>query len=290
MKCIDSTSLNGEVDCTVPSHLKGNWFVRLLFALIKVSAGLKQGFGYEQFITDIRVLTKNDDLSGLLSKYNITKAQIIRAGNTDSFRRKFIDWVSGLNETKLQDWHYDLIGYVLCNRINTISKNSINNYIDKVTDFIRYTTYEDRIAPYPHFAPLRSMIELALEEKGISYEYHPRFKSLVSKLSDSTSGPGTTSVIMIGNILIHWKSAHEGNTGHKTKELCGRGFSLRYSLSKRKKALELNKSIDKLFLVLDGDFTAQNIKHLITLGWDKVYNATRLDDCITDIIKSTRLL
>lgn len=276
----DST-IGGLIQGTPPNGLKGNWLYRVLVAFIKLASGLKQGYGYEQFVGDVRDIANDKGITKSIIEVGGSVDQIRRAGSTDSLRRKLVDWVSGLRNVSLSEWQILLIGSVLTQRLSQIPDTKFGVVCKDLPAFMRRLTYEDRVAPYRFFEPLRAMIELALENRSIPYEFHPRFETLVSEASSSARGPGTTPIIRVGSSVIHWKSAHGSHTSDKTKELCGRGFCLRHRLSSTSSAPEHIRTVKKLILVLDGDFTAKDVEHLATAGWDNVFRPDQMDDLIT---------
>ena len=271
-------SLGGQLK-NVPSNVSGCWLFRALMAHIKCATGRKQGYGYEQFIGDVRRLAGDSSLCGDLQKSGATQTQIVKAGTTDSLRRKLVDWVSGLREVELAKWQVDLVAAALAHRLGTFKRPVLLKAADAVPDFIRRVTYEDRIAPYRYFEPLRVWIEQALSTAGIQFEHQPRHLSLVSDLSSGKRKIGTTPVIVVGKTLIHWKSAHgKANTGHKTKELCGRAFSLKHRLTDGSGAIKKAEDVDRLVLVLDGTFDAKNVGHLVRAGWDHVITPPQIHE------------
>ena len=272
---------NVPISAVRPEGLSGNWIFRVLMALIKKATGLKQGYGYEQFIGDIRTLARDQGLPESLAELGATLPKLLRAGSTDSLRRRLVDWVSGLSEASLEPWEIRLAAIVLANRCRLSTEVQLQAAAAGLPDFIRRTTYEDRIAPYRYFEPLRALIELKLEEAGIEYEYAPRHPTLVSEGSISARSPGTTPVIKVGGTLIHWKSAHGSHTGDKSKELYGRAFALRHRLLPGSLTPTLEVAIQQLCLVLDGDFTEDQVRHLTLAGWDHVFGPYDLDRLIS---------
>lgn len=283
---IDDPSL-GAIKAAVPPGLVGNWLFRLLMALIKVETGLKQGFGYEQLIGDVRQIARAGTVPSELRSLGVSLVQLRKAGNTDSLRRRLVDWVSGLRDTRMEEWEVILVAMVLAGRLRAVAVPKLQSAAKEVPEFLRRTTYEDRIAPYRYFEPLRVMIEGVLRRCRLDAEYIPRHPTLVSEGSESTRGPGTTPVLGLGGTLIHWKSAHgAANTGHKTKELCGRAFALRYRLAGSKRQPNPTDGVERLCLVLDGDFTPAQVRSLITSGWDLVVGPYQLE-LLVDVLEGT---
>jgi hypothetical protein len=276
-------NLNGQIDVLPPKGITGNWLFRILLTLIKLASGLKQGYGYEQLVGDIREIYKEKDSLTLVLEAGATDEQVLRAGTTDSLRRKLVDWASGLKKVSLAEWQILLISVVIAKRLESISSKEFEIACKELPNFLRRLTYEDRVAPYRFFEPLRSIIEIELEKANIEYQFNPRLETLVSEASFSMRNPGTTPVIQTKGTIIHWKSAHGSHTSDKTKELCGRAFCIRHRLNRTTKIPLQVSSIKKLILLIDGDFNLKEIEHLIIAGWDEVLRPHQIDKIIKAI-------
>ena len=266
--CRKDPSLGGSL-IHVPRKLSGAWIYRALVALIKVAAQKKQAFGYEQFVADVRALAGDRAaLQPILSAGGTDKA-IRAAGTTDSLRRKLVDWVSGLAECELSHWQVLLVSTVLAKRVAAISTERFTEAASELPAFLRRTTYEDRIASYPYFEPLPSLLRFYFQKQAMDHTLAERFPTLVSECSESARGPGTIQVIVVGDTVLHWKSVSDVGRDHKTKELCGRGFTLRHRLSDAGVVVPF-KGVSRLVLVLDGEFSEMDVSHLRRAGWDLV--------------------
>jgi len=260
-------SMNGALK-SVPTGLSGVWMFRVLMGLCKLASGRKQGFGYEQFIAKVRDFRADENVRARLVSMGATEAQVFKAGTTDSYRRKLVDWVSGLRPAKLAAWQVRLAAEVFAVVLANYNEAQLRRAAGSLPDFVRRLTYEDRLAPYRYFEPLKERIEQVLESAEMDFEFVPRHDSLVSDLAAGSRKSGTTPVIRVGKTLIHWKSAHDSHPPDKTKELCGRAFSLKHRL--RGDHLVAVPEVERLVLCLDGDFKAEHVRHLARAGWDIV--------------------
>ena len=260
-------SMNGAIR-SVPAGLSGVWMFRVLMSLCKFASGRKQGFGYEQFIAKVRDFRADASVPARLVSMGATEAQVFKAGTTDSYRRKLVDWVSGLRPAKLAAWQVRLAAEVFTVVLADYNEAQLRRAAGSLPDFIRRLTYEDRLAPYRYFEPLKERVEQVLESAGIDFDFVPRHDSLISDLAAGSRKAGTTPVIRVGRTLIHWKSAHDSHPPDKTKELCGRAFSLKHRL--RGDHLVAVPEVERLVLCLDGDFKAEHVRHLARAGWDIV--------------------
>jgi hypothetical protein len=83
-----------------------------------------------------------------------------------------------------------------------------------------------------------------------------RFPTIV----DPKGKVGTLRVLIHKNSLFHWKTAHKGHRD-KTKELAAKATAMRL----------LHRDIKEFNLILDGDWTANDIKILSNSGWSHIY-------------------
>ena len=284
--CREDAALGGRLK-HVPHKLSGAWIFRALVALIKVASQRKQGFGYEQFISDIRALRGDDDAIQSILRAGATDRAIRAAGTTDSLRRKLVDWVSGLAECKLAPWQVLLVGTVLARRVEAIPADRFAKAASELPTFLRRATYEDRIASYPYFEPLPSLLRFYLQGRGVKYALAERFPTLISECSESARGPGTIQVLVVGDTLVHWKSVSDVGRDHKTKELCGRGFTLRHRLSDAGAVVPF-KGVSRLVLVLDGEFSNDDVCKLRRAGWDLVVPSSGIASLVAQFNSASR--
>jgi hypothetical protein len=264
-----------------PADLVGSWLFRSISILLKAASGRKQGFGYEQFIADIRGLSAKDRDLRLVFEQGANFAAVRRAGSTDSLRRKLVDWVSGLaGEVALPKWQIALVAVMLSKRLTAVSPTAYSKACSGFAAMARRLTYEDRIAPYAYFEPLPGLLQGALKKAGLKAQVVARQATLFSELSNANREIATCPVIIVGRTYIHWKSSHGAHTSDKTKELCGRGFAIRHRIDKNQNIVPFEE-VEQTLLVLDGDFSSSDVDYLIRAGWDKVVSSRQLADVAT---------
>jgi hypothetical protein len=276
-----------NIEATVPPDLRGSWLYRAVSALLKSISGKKQGFGYEQLVADIRGMKSDPDAAALCKSTGATSEDLRKAGSTDSLRRKLVDWVSGLSgDVELADWQIAVVALALARRLSTASQAAHSKACDDFPAMIRRLTYEDRVATYAFFEPLPHLIKSALATAGCAHVVIERHSTLFSEHSDADRDVATCPVIQVKDTLIHWKSASELGRDHKTKELCGRGFALRHRVAAAG-ALVPFEEVAQLLLVLDGDFTASDVEHLVRAGWDHVVSSRDISS-LPDLVSRGR--
>ena len=106
----------------------------------------------------------------------------------------------------------------------------------------------------------------------------------MSRLGESERDVATTPVVKAQSTLIHWKSAHASHIHDKAKELCGRGFCLRHALDRKNSEPIPASGINRLILVLDGDFSASQVINLKAAGWDEVLSVGDIEQLPSLII------
>ncbi len=124
--------------------------------------------------------------------------------------------------------------------------------------------------------PLRQIVEMAADRAGreLAEVRVPAWigPKVEARFGTRFSGNDlSTRCVRIGRSFVHWKSAYDGNEGHKTKELAGRAFGMRQWHQ------ESETSRSNLILVLDGEFTTANIRTLSRSGWDEIFYPDDVD-------------
>jgi hypothetical protein len=129
--------------------------------------------------------------------------------------------------------------------------------------------------------PLRNLIRWELEENSLKFREQRIAAWLANKVNSRlqpehrlTPNDLSTRCIKVKNTIVHWKSSYDGNEGHKTKELAGRGFSIR----------DWSSSSKRYLLIIDGDFNNEHINMLYRAGWDKVLYPDEMEELISSIV------
>jgi hypothetical protein len=84
-----------------------------------------------------------------------------------------------------------------------------------------------------------------------------------------------------GNTLICWRSAYGNHAKDKKKELGAKARALRFRFRSGKAQADDNL---RLLLVIDGDFTQQDVDYLLQSGWDEIFYPDEMDKLAKAII------
>ena len=125
---------------------------------------------------------------------------------------------------------------------------SENEFIEKVFPILFF----DEAVKNRKIEPLLWMLMSELKGKK---EIKSAFPTIVNPMGKV----GTVRVLLNNNNLYHWKTAHKGHRD-KVKELSAKGWALH----------KLHKNINEFNLLLDGDFTKDDMDTLSQSGWTKI--------------------
>jgi hypothetical protein len=84
--------------------------------------------------------------------------------------------------------------------------------------------------------------------------------------------------------VINWQSATDDGKDHKVKELCGRAAALRYTWDAKAKTFVPRKGVKKLYLVIDGTWTQEDLDILARAGWDEIFYPDEMDKLAKAIV------
>lgn len=246
---LDRTSITGEI-LTV-------WLFYFVFNLAKASLGKGQGFGLAE-------------LGKRAQKY-LNKATKFTADHT-IWRLEiphFINRTDGRNSPK------EVL--VACASVLAEAMRQID--LEHAAKNIRNATVkanlEDKLIPYRMFEPLPLLLEAALLRAKIRFTRVKAHPSFMGEYLDQPNKVATTPVYKVGSTLIHWKSAHGSHCNDKTKELAGRAQALRFQYKDKKFSKRVG--VEKLILIVDGDFKEKHFASLLEAGWDEIYYPDELD-------------
>ncbi len=123
------------------------------------------------------------------------------------------------------------------------------------------------------------LIEKALIDAGIEFTRTKKQPTLITEFSGIQTA--TSPLFVTANAVIYWKSAYDLGKHHKTKELSGRGLSLKYQFSNGR--FSERWSSKKLILVLDGTFENEQLAVLLNSGWDSIFYPDEMNALVTEI-------
>jgi hypothetical protein len=164
-------------------------------------------------------------------------------------------------------------------KLSNLTKKEVQAFASKLDEVVRY---QFRNALMSHGVdPLRNLIMKQAKLDGLPAA-EVRAPSWVGKRTEAELGVRfsnndlSTRGVRIKGSFIHWKSAYDGNEGHKTKELAGRVFAIRPWLDRSHSG--------RFLLVLDGHFSTENIKTLMRAGWDDIFYPDEIDRLVKAVV------
>ena len=239
-----------------------HWLLDLLIYVIKQARGSRHGFSLSK-------LSQEVGATGVIGRSN---------------RLQFSYYID--RSRNLPNEMRNKLAETLCKLIlESINPESISTIVTELVS-MRVTGVLERMMNGQEFEPIYWMLREACESVNLEIIIDKAVESIVSDFHPKK--PGTTKLALIGGnnsssclIAVHCRTAHDGATD-KRKELCARGRTLRARLSE---GMIRPQFRDKLALILDGDFTLNDIELLNKSGWTRIYGVSDISKLIQDCLE-----
>jgi hypothetical protein len=242
------------------SHRNGyKWLFTHIMEVIKSSTGKKQGYGYTALSKDVGYS------KGISSGY-----------------LKLADWVNGHLYIEHDDQLIVDVASALSSKLRTIGKDKLRQIGDHIEIDYFENLLEQKIVSYWLFEPLRIIIEVELTKEGVEYDLIKKNPTFIGESLNDPTGTAAPTAIVAKNTLIYWNSAYDKGRHHKTKELMGRGLSLRIAWDGSR--FLRRASIQKAILVIDGTWEQKQINALSRCGWDEIYYPDEMDQLAKAVV------
>lgn len=252
-------------DCRVAEliceqHRKGyKWLFAHIMEVIKSSTGKRQGYGYSALAKDVGYS------KGISSGY-LTLS----------------DWINGHLELTPNHPLLVDVSKALSSRIRSIGYDSIEKIGQNIEEEYFSNLLEQKIVCYWLFEPLRMLIEDHLTANAIPFRLIKKNPTFIGESLGDPLGIAAPTAIVTRNTLIYWNSAYDKGRHHKTKELMGRGLSLRITWNG--KEYEIRESLKKTILLIDGTWEQKQVNALARCGWDEIYYPHEMDQLAKAIV------
>jgi hypothetical protein len=234
------------------------WVFEIVVSLLKASSKRLQGYGLSQLAVDTN--TPEFGIGGFL---------------IPPFAQR---------EKLLSDKHISQLAAGLSKRFAAeVSKADIPKLKTNLLRIIVKENLEDRLIPYRNFEPLLWLLETELAIQRKVYTSKATYLGWLNEYAKTSNRTATTPFIKVGNTLIHWKSSYGPHTNDKTKELCARSRNLKYQYNRLTKTFTRRKGVERLAIVLDGDWTERNLKALADSGWDLIIYPDEISDLVSKL-------
>lgn len=241
-------------------QLERNWLFTTLMDLIKAGKDQLAGFGYAQLSSELSIS------DGVSSGY-ITIA----------------DWVNRKKNATLPIEVLHEIATVIGRHISTLGVDGCSKLSEELLKVSIKSVLEDRLIPYRGFEPLLWLLEAELKRQKKPYTPKATYASWPTELAGTGKQSSTTPFVKVGKTLVHWKSSHTSHVHDKSKELAARARSVRYEYLPETKKFRRRKEASKLALIVDGDWTEENLKSLSDAGWDTIVYPDEIDRLVKEI-------
>lgn len=246
--------LNNIGDLTNPSRLLVHlnkcdvngvkWLFWHIIEVLKVASGKKQGYGFAVLAQDVGYS------KGISQGY-----------------KYLADWANGALKSKLPSQLLLDVSRALSKRIDGLKKSDLISIGKNIESEFIDNLLEQKFVTYPYFEPIPILIEDYLSQEGIAFERSVKHPSFIGEYLGKPKNI-TTPIIKSNKTLIYWKSAYDQGRHHKTKELCGRSTAIKYEFFNGE--VRNRSNIEKLILVIDGTFTAEQLDSIKRSGWNDI--------------------
>ncbi|WP_055073940.1 hypothetical protein [Pseudanabaena sp. 'Roaring Creek'] len=238
------------------------WIFEIMVSLLKAKSGKLQGYGLAQLAED----------TGL-----------VETGEGAPLARFIIPKFSQRQEM-LETEHLKMLAQGLAKRFKqNIAYADIPALKLKVEDWVIKENLEDRLIPYRNFEPLLWLLETELDKQSKPYAKKIPYEGWVNEYANVGKKSATTPFVKVGTTLIHWKSSYASHPNDKTKELSARARSIKYQYHPTTKTFSRRQGVDRLALIVDGDWKDNHLQTLANSGWDIIVYPDDIDKLVNSL-------
>lgn len=241
------------------------WLFYFLFDLIKAYTGKRQGYGLSKLAQDAQPYVNTREYPPQDRVWTIVTS----------------DFVNRIGNETMPDKVLRAQCTVLSELLAQVGVENVGKLGDDIVQMTIVSNLEQKLLTYRMFDPLKILLRDSLVKNGFSFEYIKAHPSFVGELIGQPAKVGTTPMIRVGLTLIHWKSATK-NPRDKTKELVSRIQSIRVQFSES--GFCKRSGVERCLLLIDGEYTAEQIDWLLASGWDGVFYPDEVDKLASAII------
>ena len=257
------TGLSMPTDVPYPKNI---WIYDYISALSKAAAGKSQAFGYSSFATHA------DAASVRVGSMNVGEW-------CSCFINQYFNRQSGFSLPKTV-LHY--IATVLSEELTKYSPERIKKLSDEIKEEYISKEYEATYLSHRGYEPLLSLLYFS----GVATS--PKQKKTIQTCFAEKIGldkrSGTVTIVHINNTIILWKSSYDGHPADKQKEIAGLATGIRYTWDKTHGLFVERPNIQKMILLLDGNWKQHHLNFLLKSGWDEIYYPDELEQLKAAIV------
>jgi len=230
------------------------WLLEYIVALCKAKANSVNAFGTAQIAREV------SQYSGMPPAADPV------------YRIAFPAWIHRREPVPLTRKMVQNIGRVLARHLSSITSKQLKALVLKIPDEMATAIINSKLLTYQGFDPLHQLIIERVPNAQIE-----NIRTCFAEGAGVGGNAGKTRVLRTRKTIVNWQSATEAGRDHKCKELCGRAVGLRYSWDVSKKKYVHRTNVEKLYLVVDGDWRQEELAELALSGWDRIFFPDEID-------------
>ena len=261
-KCLNVLYKNPQNGINIPKEISAPnnvWIYDYIAALSKAAAGKSQAFGYSVF--------SSHPLGNEVKIGNKTIGQWCTHFSCEFFNRK--------PNYPIPDGVVHFLALVLSEELSKYSLIKIQKLYEDIKKEYIAKEYEATFLSHRGYEPLLSLLYYSKIAK--TKKDKVTIQTCFAEKGGLDRGSGTATVVKVKNTVILWKSSYDGHPADKRKEIGGLATGIRYTWNKQTNLFEERQGIQKMILLLDGNWKQQHLDFLINSGWDEIYYPDEID-------------
>lgn len=266
----------------LPRYPNDVWMFRVVADLVKSLGDRKQGYGYAQFVQDVKRQAASKELKHFVSAA-IGEAGWTLPASTEPIRRGLQDYLNRIPGRSFSRSLLAVTAFVLAGRLAGIRRKDLTGLKEKLVETWKSSALEARLLAHRAFDPVGMLVKRALAGCAPREVYLPACYAEAAGVLGSEL-TGTTKVFRANDAIVNWQSVTDAGRDHKKKELCGRAVALRYSWDPKSKRFIPRPGVKKLILVVDGTWRQDDLDALVAAGWDEIYYPDEMDKLAAAIV------
>jgi hypothetical protein len=273
IQCRNDPSLSGAV--RVPEGCERRvWIYDHLVALLRAQPkGRNNEYGYNFFVSRFKRDATGRELLALLRRViaaapSRTQSKCLKWTQTtllkssEPGRRGFQEWLNG--EKDLLPVITACFAYALSKALCE-TRTTLEIPRERYIASHAYSLW-NKLLTYPDFEPLAQLIEAAGNGK---LERRMQESLLLDIGPEAVQEAGRVQLLAAKSALILWRSAYGTHAKDKKKELGARARTLRFR--RNREGVWVNNKAMKLLLVVDGEFSKEDLRYLLESGFDQIF-------------------
>jgi hypothetical protein len=279
--------------CHNPGALAGiassyTWLYYVIIEGLKQKFGGRQKFGLSKVIGRLEEQRRDPKhFEHVRSIAGVDKAPRAPRSIERLISVQLFDWASPDSSILFSKYSADMadLAIALSWFLRQTNSNDFNpNMADQFRRGLFQLQYECNIAAPKGIDYLADYAAHGLKRAGVKVVADKITSAVVERAREMSgqairADSGVFEVLRCNNLLLHTQAAYANHPADKCKELTARAASLRWKWHQGR--LEQRFIGQKLFLMLDGNWSDSHIKHLIQAGWDAIFYPHEMDDFVS---------